>query len=119
MWLYIIIVSIVAYLILTLFFTYLAFQIPRDPVADPPDWGEITDTRIAAVNGGEIEVWRVEPEEASRGVVVLAHGWGRNRDRMVPRARIFGEMGFTTVIPSARDHGQSSPHHFMNAFRFA
>ena len=119
MWFYIIIVSVVLYLILALFFTYLAFQIPRDPVIDPPDWGEITDTRIAAVDGGEIEVWRVEPEGPSRGVVVLAHGWSRNRDRMIPRARIFGEMGFTTVTPSARDHGQSSRHRFMNAFRFA
>jgi len=119
MWFYIIIVSVVLYLILALFFTYLAFQIPRDPVIDPPDWGEITDTRIRAVDGGEIEVWRVEPGGPSRGVVVLVHGWSRNRDRMVPRARIFGEMGFTTVIPSARDHGRSSRHRFMNAFRFA
>ena len=119
MWFYIIIVSVVLYLILALFFTYLAFQIPRDPVIDPPDWGEITNTRIRAVDGGEIEVWRVEPGGPSRGVVVLVHGWSRNRDRMVPRARIFGEMGFTTVIPSARDHGRSSRHRFMNAFRFA
>jgi len=51
--------------------------------------------------------------------VVLAHGWSRNRDRMVPRARLFGEMGFTTVIHSARDHGRSTRHHFMNAVKFA
>jgi pimeloyl-ACP methyl ester carboxylesterase len=119
MWLHIIIVSVVLYLILALFFTYMAFQIPRDPVIEPPDWGEITDTRIAAVDGGEIEVWRVEPEGPPRGVVVLVHGWSRNRDRMVPREKIFGEMGFTTVIPSVRDHGHSSTHRFMNAFRFA
>ena len=119
MWFYIIIGIVVVYLMLSLFFTYLAFRIPRNPVIDPPDWGEITGTRIAAADGGEIEVWRIEPGGPSRGVVVLVHGWGRNRDRMVPRARIFGEIGFTTVILSARDHGQSSPHHFMNAFRFA
>jgi pimeloyl-ACP methyl ester carboxylesterase len=38
---------------------------------------------------------------------------------MVGRARIFGKMGFTTIIHSARDHGNSSPHRFMNAPRFA
>jgi len=38
---------------------------------------------------------------------------------MVGRARIFGKMGFTTVIHSARDHGNSSPHRFMNAPHFA
>ena len=107
------------YLLLTLFFTYLVHQIPREPLKEPPDWGQVTDTRIPAADGGELEVWRVEPEGQSRGVVLLVHGWGRNRDRMVPRARIFGQMGFTTVIHSARDHGRSSRHRFMNAFRFA
>jgi pimeloyl-ACP methyl ester carboxylesterase len=51
--------------------------------------------------------------------VVLAHGWSRNRDRMVPRARMFAQFGFTTVIHSARDHGNSSPRKSMNAVRFA
>ena len=61
----------------------------------------------------------MEAKGRSRGIVILAHGWSRNRDRMVGRARIFGKMGFTTVIHSARDHGNSSPHRFMNAPRFA
>jgi pimeloyl-ACP methyl ester carboxylesterase len=54
-----------------------------------------------------------------RGVVLLAHGWGRNRDRMVRRARIFGGMGFTAVIHSARDHGNSSRCRMMNAVKMA
>ena len=61
----------------------------------------------------------MEPKGRSRGVIVLTHGWSRNRDRMVGRARIFGKMDFTTIIHSARDHGNSSPHRFMNAPRFA
>lgn len=119
MWFYFIFGGIVAYLLLTLYLTYLVHQIPREPVKEPPDWGLVTDTRITTVNGGSLEVWRVEPESPSRGIVLLAHGWSRNRDRMTGRARIFGEMGFTTVMHSARDHGNSSPHRFMNAFRFA
>lgn len=119
MWFYVIIAIVALYLILSLFFTYLVHQIPRDPVTDFPDWGHVTDTRIIAAAGGELEVWRIEPEGPSRGVVVLAHGWGRNRDRMVGRARIFGQMGFTTVIHSSRDHGRSTRHCFMNALRFA
>lgn len=107
------------YIILTLILTYLVHQLPRRPVKDLPDWGRVTDTRIPSVDGGSLEVWRVEPEGSSRGVVVLAHGWSRNRDRMVLRARIFGEMGFTTVMHSARDHGASTRNRFMNAFRFA
>jgi pimeloyl-ACP methyl ester carboxylesterase len=107
------------YLALTLFSTYLVQQIPRNPVEDPPDWGEVLDTKITAIDGGILEVWRIEPDCPSRGIVVLAHGWGRNRDRMVARARYFGQWGFTVVIHSARDHGRSSPRRFMNALKFA
>jgi pimeloyl-ACP methyl ester carboxylesterase len=107
------------YLLFTLFLTYIVQQFPRHPVVDQPDWGHVTDTTIPTVEGKTLEVWRIEPAGASRGTVVLAHGWGRNRDRMVARARLFGQWGFTTVIHSARDHGKSSPHRFMNAVKFA
>jgi pimeloyl-ACP methyl ester carboxylesterase len=109
----------IAYLVASLVFTYLAQQLPRHPVVDPPDWGLVIDTKIPATDDGLLEVWRIEPEGTSRGIVVFAHGWGRNRDRMVPRARIFGQWGYTAVIHSARDHGGSTPRRFMNAVRFA
>jgi uncharacterized protein len=114
-----ILIALAFYLLITLYFTYLAHQIPRRPVVERPDWGKCSDTRIPGVDGGELEVWRVDPDGPSRGVVLLAHGWSRNRDRMVGRARVFAQMGFTTVMHSARDHGGSSRNHFMNAFRFA
>jgi pimeloyl-ACP methyl ester carboxylesterase len=106
------------YLLITLFLTYLVQQIPRNSVQDTPDWGKILDTKIPTGDGGLLEVWRIEPDGRSRGTVIFAHGWGRNRDRMVSRARYFGRWGFTTVIHSARDHGQSSPRRFMNAMKF-
>jgi uncharacterized protein len=109
----------VVYLLLSLVFTYLVQEHPRKPFNDPPDWGRTTDVMIAAAENGRVEVWRVEPDGPSRGIVVLAHGWGRNRDRMVQRARQFGRWGFTCVIHSARDHGRSSPRRFMNAVRMA
>ncbi len=117
--LYILIGLILFYLLLTLCLTFLVQQYPRKPVVDPPDWGEVLDTTIPALDGGSLEVWRIEPEGESRGIVVLAHGWSRNRDRMVPRARMFARFGFTIVIHSARDHGNSSPKKFMNAVKFA
>jgi len=107
------------YLLLTLVCTYFVQQLPRKPVADPPDWGGVIDTRIPAIDGGFLEVWRIEPTGPSRGLVVMAHGWSRNRDRMVSRARFFGRLGFTTVLHSARDHGGSSRRRFMNAVKFA
>jgi len=107
------------YLLITLLLSFVVQRFPRDPVDDKPDWGKVTDTKIAARDGGQLEVWRVEPDGPSRGTIVFAHGWGRNRDRMVPRARIFAGMGFTTVMHSARDHGGSSPVCQVNAVMFA
>ena len=107
------------YLLFTLICTYVVQQLPRKPVTDPPDWGRILDTKIPAIDGGNLEVWRIEPECPSKGLVVLAHGWSRNRDRMVSRARVFARLGFTTVLHSARDHGGSSRRRFMNAVKFA
>ena len=54
------------YLILTLYLSLLVQQIPRRPVKDTPDWGEIEDIFISAVDGGKLEVWRIEPEGPSR-----------------------------------------------------
>jgi pimeloyl-ACP methyl ester carboxylesterase len=107
------------YLLLTLFLSYLVQHIPREPVQDNPDWGNTIDAKIPAADGGSLEVWRIEPNVPSRGIMVFAHGWGRNRDRMVQRARIFGEWGFTAVIHSARDHGGSSSCRLVNANTFA
>ena len=116
---YLVVGLIGLYLLLSLIFTYLVKQLPRKPVSDPPDWGRVLDTQIPAVDGGVLEVWRIESQGPSRGLVVLAHGWSRNRDRMVSRARIFAGWGFTTVLHSARDHGGSSKCRFMNAVKFA
>ena len=119
MLIYIIVGLFVLYLLITLLCTYFVQQLPRKPVCDFPDWGRVLDTKIAAIDGGFLEVWRIEPQDASKGLVVFAHGWGRNRDRMVSRARIFARWGFTTIIHSARDHGGSSRRRFMNAVKFA
>lgn len=106
------------YLGITLVLTYLVQRVPRRPVVDPPDWGSVEDTFVPTAGGGRLEVWRIRPERPVQGTVVLIHGWGRNRDRMVARARRFGRWGFETVLFSARDHGRSSPCRCMNAARF-
>ncbi len=116
----IIIIGIIAfYLLATLLLSFVVQRIPRNPVMDEPEWGRVIDTRIPAIDGGSLEVWRVEPDGESHGIVVFAHGWGRNRDRMVYRARLFADLGFTTVMHSARDHGGSSKSCLVNAVKFA
>ncbi len=107
------------YLLLTLVLTYVVHQVPRRPVTDVPDWGEMIDAHVTTRGGATVEVWRVVPEGQVRGTVVLVHGWSRNRDRMVARARHFAKLGMITVMFSARDHGQSSRFRMMNAAEFA
>ena len=107
------------YLAATLVLTYLVQRYPRKPVHDPPDWGYVEDLRLTAVDGGFIELWRIRPDGPTCGTVLFMHGWGRNRDRMVARARLFARWGFTAVIHSARDHGNSSPSPMMNIMKFA
>lgn len=107
------------YLFGTLVLAFVLQRVPRNPIDDQPDWGKVIDTKIPVGNNGFLEVWRVEPEKPSCGTILFAHGWGRNRDRMIHRARLFADFGFTTVIHSARDHGGSSKLRFVNAVTFA
>lgn len=107
------------YLAITLALVWVVQKFPRSPVTDPPDWGRVTDTWVPTVGGGRLETWRIEPEGPSKGVVVLVHGWSRNRDRMMGRARVFGRLGYTCVLFSARDHGNSSRAFVMNGYAFS
>lgn len=107
------------YLATTLALTYLVHRLPRRPVVDRPDWGETLDTRVPTRGGGRLELWRTVPDGPARGTVVMIHGWSRNRDRMVARARHFARQGMITVLFSARDHGRSSRFRLMNAAEFA
>jgi dipeptidyl aminopeptidase/acylaminoacyl peptidase len=102
--------TIIAYLILTYSITLLLANLPRRSVNDAPDWGMMEDIQIPTVQGKKLECWVVYPQEKNPKndlAVVLVHGWGRNRGRMVSRARIYGKYGLTTILFSVRDHGNS------------
>lgn len=108
---------IIGYFIITFSLALLLWNIPRRPIDDHPDWGLTKDYRVPAINGKTMECWVVYPdklkEETDENVlkqnpaVILIHGWGRNRGRMVSRARIYGKHGYTTILISVRDHGNS------------
>jgi pimeloyl-ACP methyl ester carboxylesterase len=102
--------AVVAYFILTYSITLLLANLPRRPVNDVPDWGITEDRKIPTVKGKKLECWVVYPQEKTKRnnlAVILVHGWGRNRGRMVSRARIYGKYGYTTILFSVRDHGNS------------
>lgn len=111
------VVIILAYLFLGFSLRLILAKFLRNPVDDQPDWGIVEEHRISTINGKTLECWVVHPDKLKEKneerllrenpAVLLIHGWGRNRGRMVSRARIYGQKGFTTILFSARDHGNS------------
>ncbi|MFW9916288.1 MAG: alpha/beta hydrolase [Candidatus Thorarchaeota archaeon] len=105
-------VIILAYLFLGFSLQIIIANVPRSSVDEQPDWGTVEEHRIPTINGKTMECWVVHPDKGKEKneeypAVLLVHGWGRNRGRMVSRARIYGQKGFTTILFSARDHGHS------------
>ncbi|UCE15092.1 MAG: alpha/beta fold hydrolase [Candidatus Heimdallarchaeota archaeon] len=100
------------YFFITLAITLILANLPRRPVDGIPDWGTVKDCRIPTVNGKTIEAWVVYPHKSEtnnnkKPAIILIHGWGRNRARMISRARMYGREGYTTILISVRDHGNS------------
>ncbi|MFW9779164.1 MAG: alpha/beta hydrolase [Candidatus Heimdallarchaeota archaeon] len=109
------------YLAACLLIILLSSKIPRNPIRDLPDWGKTHRLRIPTVKNKTLEGLMVVPhnieissddeftDEWKQGnpAIILIHGWGRNQGRMVSRARIYGKHGFTTILFSVRDHGES------------
>ncbi len=125
----IIISVIVFYIFILLAFSIISAKKGGRNVDNPPDWGKIQEHWIETANSRKLECWVVYPdklidkigEEVYRDnkAVLLTHGWGRNRDRMVSRAKIWGEQGYTTILFSARNHGNSDSDILpMNIYKF-
>lgn len=53
------------------------------------------------------------------GSVVITHGWGANRELMLPLARPLQAAGFNVLLFDARNHGESDSDTFSSMPRFA
>ena len=54
-----------------------------------------------------------------RGTVVITHGWGANRELMLPLARPLHAAGWNVLLFDARNHGDSDADSFSSMPRFA
>ncbi|SHE80667.1 Alpha/beta hydrolase family protein [Modicisalibacter ilicicola DSM 19980] len=54
-----------------------------------------------------------------RGAVVITHGWGANRELMLPLARPLQAAGWKVLLFDARNHGESDDDTFSSMPRFA
>ena len=80
---------------------------PRHPVADSPGahglpWEPIT----VRSPGGDLPGWFIRADgPGPRPAVVLVHGWGSDRARMLPFAAFLRAAGFHALLFDVRGHG--------------
>jgi pimeloyl-ACP methyl ester carboxylesterase len=121
----------IGYFVLLLIMTIIFARYPRKPFDDYPDWGLVKEYRVLTNRDKKLETWVVYPDSIKDKVngdelftdnpaVVITHGWGRNRGRMVTRARHWQKLGYTTILYSTRDHGNSDKEPMgMSIIRFS
>ncbi len=92
---------------------------PRVPVAlGLADHGAVGETvGFATRRGRRLVGWWLPGE--SRGTVVVTHGWGANRELMLPMARPLQAAGWNVLLFDVRNHGESGPDTFSSMPRFA
>jgi dipeptidyl aminopeptidase/acylaminoacyl peptidase len=81
---------------------------PRLPVrslAGAPELAGFRDVTLAAADGVTLSGWWRPPEDGA--AVVLAHGWGANREQMLPQALALAAGGFGVLLLDLRAHGMS------------
>ena len=124
----------VLYLFTSYLIKYIFSKYPRNPYPDQPNWGRIEDVQIPGRNKKYLDGWVVFPEHiihelgnfsigdpkiANYKTIIFIHGWGRDKGRMVSRARRFAQKEFISIFFSAQDHGKSSKiRQGMNIIRY-
>lgn len=93
---------------------------PREPIVQScTQHGLIgDDIRIPTQGGRILDGWLL-PGTPGHGVVIITHGWGANRELMLPLARPLQLAGFTVIVFDARNHGSSDSDTFSSMPRFA
>jgi alpha-beta hydrolase superfamily lysophospholipase len=84
---------------------------PRPPVIDSPEARGMPWEPVAVRSpGGDLTGWFIHADVAGpRPAVVLVHGWGSNRARMLPFAAFLRAAGFHALLFDVRGHGDSPP----------
>lgn len=81
---------------------------------------------IPTARGKTLQAWLVLPGEppneiqtAARPGVILLHGWGGNRDSLLPLVPALHKAGWACLLIDARCHGESDRDDFTSLPRFA
>jgi pimeloyl-ACP methyl ester carboxylesterase len=81
-------------------------QVPRvTPAKFDLPFDEI---RIPMAGDAYLAAWWIPSKRADAPTLVLLHGWGRNRARMMPHIQKLHPLGYNLLVFDARNHGASS-----------
>lgn len=90
------------------------------PARTPADFSlEFRDLRLPTANGKQLRAWLIPAALSEVGSAVLLHGWGGNRDNLLPLAAALHDAGWRCLLIDARCHGESDEDSFTSLPRFA
>ncbi|MGM0534908.1 MAG: alpha/beta hydrolase [Pseudomonadota bacterium] len=97
----------------------ISLAAPRVPVQHRLDAHGVTGETVtlATRRGRSLTGWWLPGE--GRGTVVITHGWGANRELMLPLAMPLQAAGWNVLLFDARNHGDSDADSFSSMPRFA
>lgn len=93
---------------------------PREPVTcSLADHGLEGETlQLPTCRGRQLEAWWLQAS-APRGHLILTHGWGANRESLLPLAPLLLKAGWNLLLIDVRNHGNSDGDTFSSMPRFS
>ena len=93
---------------------------PREPIVQSLTQHGITGQtiHIPTQRNKMLTGWLL-PGKPQQGLIIITHGWGANRELMLPLARPLHAAGFSVIVFDARNHGSSDSDNFSSMPRFA
>lgn len=93
------------------------------PSRNPSDVGLSFETvELAAVNGKRLAAWYIPPPngvERPAPALAVIHGWGSNREQILPVVMPQHTAGYALLLVDSRCHGDSDQDTFSSLPRFA
>lgn len=115
----IIAVIVVVTVIIAIVLGHIAFSVTPKPSHRNPESIGLDYEDIFFRNPEDIVLhgwWIPNPEAAGESpfpTLILAHGWGRNGQRMLPYLEILKDLPLNFLVIEGRGHGENPPHHFI------
>ncbi len=109
MWIVAAVAAVVAYQLAVIAVVAVAWRTPRGtPCRTPATFGiEFVEVRVPTANSRSLAAWWIPVGVRPRPAIVLVHGWGRNRERMLPYIEMLHPARFHLLALDARHHGAS------------